>query len=61
MLQKALVRLAKYCLLFSLLIVGIGSHIALAEPGKLTLQLFWKHQFEFAGYYPAKVGSNLCL
>jgi signal transduction histidine kinase len=32
-----------------------GSPVALAEvsPKKLTLQLLWHHQFEFAGYYAA--------
>jgi len=38
-----------------LFIIFIFSHILLADDNqKITLQLLWKHQFEFAGFYMAK-------
>ena len=40
-------------MIFLLSSVFISSY-AFAEQQKISLQLFWKHQFEFAGYYAAK-------
>ncbi len=40
----------KIILFFSLLINSLTAK----ESGKITLQLQWKHQFEFAGFYAAK-------
>ncbi|ANE53814.1 diguanylate cyclase domain-containing protein [Methylomonas sp. DH-1] len=39
-------------LLFWLLLSGLAA--SAAEPDKVSLQLKWKHQFQFAGYYAAK-------
>jgi signal transduction histidine kinase len=39
-----------------MLVVGVGSSVMLAAPGEpdhVKLQLKWRHQFQFAGYYAA--------
>ncbi len=48
-------------IIFSLLLVAslcCGQHVLAEEPtsklDSVTLQLKWKHQFQFAGYYAAK-------
>jgi polar amino acid transport system substrate-binding protein len=41
------------CLLILCMLAGAPAG-AFAEPEKVTLQLSWKHQFEYAGYYAAK-------
>ncbi|MCK4640750.1 MAG: ABC transporter substrate-binding protein [Candidatus Marinimicrobia bacterium] len=44
----------KKLLLIISLLFYIGQTTAFAAQNQVTLQLFWKHQFEFAGYYAAK-------
>ena len=41
-------------LLATVLLQFLLAQTAVAAPESVSLQLFWKHQFEFAGYYAAK-------
>jgi polar amino acid transport system substrate-binding protein len=45
--QRLLIHTWVYLLLFCLPVVSFGAD-------KVTLQLIWKNQFQFAGYYVAK-------
>lgn len=48
------VRIECVILLLSLLVCLATVGSAIAAPEKISLQLTWKHQFQFAGYYVAK-------
>ena len=47
-------RLIKAPVIFIAFLFYFVQTTAFAAPKQVTLQLFWKHQFEFAGYYAAK-------
>lgn len=51
------IRLLQYALAGLLLLVGLSVQATPAAPSleKVTLQLKWLHQFQFAGYYAAKI------
>jgi len=52
--KKVFKSLMKKLLITISFLIFIGQTAAFAAQKQVTLQLFWKHQFEFAGYYAAQ-------
>jgi ABC-type nitrate/sulfonate/bicarbonate transport system substrate-binding protein len=48
-------RCARRARLFALLLFVCGGAASVEAPEQVVLQLNWKHQFQFAGYYGAVV------